>query len=353
MEVYLILLGAVLVLGRCLPQQGRSRKWYILLMVLLHTALCGLRHPHLTGDLMKYHWEFLQIGQGNWAIPARNPGFYLLMKGIYHLSGGNFQVFLFVTAAISQLAAGWIIWKYSPAPWLSYLTLHCLGFYIFGFSALKQALAMAFVLLAFQGIGENRPKFFLGMVGLAGLIHLPMLAFLPAYFLTRFRVDRAVLMAYVLGGISLFLFREPAAALAGEVYYGEAAFSRYTSLGGRFFLILLIAAAGLLLRGTEDQNFGRLFHLMAVSALLQMLSGFGNVFTRLADVYFQFAVLYIPGMLCLPGSGPLALNRRSRKVLTAAVVIFLIWFYYRTNLSVNIGFSADNYLNFRFFWQGR
>ena len=209
MEVYLILLMAVLVLGRWL--EGRSRKWYILLMVLLHTALCGLRHPHLTGDLMKYHWEFLSVGQSAWMLPAENPGFYWIMKGIYHLSAGNFQVFLFVTAAVSQMAAGWIIWKYSPAPWLSYLTLHCLGFYIFGFSALKQALGMASVLLAFQGITENRPRFFLGMVGIAGLIHLPMLAFLPAYFLTRFRVDRAVLIAYVLGGVLLFWLRHPAA----------------------------------------------------------------------------------------------------------------------------------------------
>ena len=351
MEVYLILLGVVLVFGRWL--EGRSRGWYILLMVLLHTALCGLRHPHLTGDLMKYHWEFLQIGQGNWEIPERNPVFYLLMQGIYHLSGGNFQVFLFASAALSQMAAGWIIWKFSPAPWLSYLTLHCLGFYIFGFSALKQALGMAFVLLSFQGIAENRPRLFLGLVMIAGAIHLPMLVFLPAYALARFRIDRAVLIGYVLLGVLLFLLREQAAALLGQAYYGESAFSRYGGLGGRYFLILLITAAGLLLRGTEDRGFGSLCHLMAVSALLQMLSGFDNVFTRLADVYLQFSVLYIPSMVCLPGSGPLALNSRSRKLLTAAVVICLIWFYYRTNLNIHIGNVTDNYLNFCFFWQER
>lgn len=354
MEVYLILPAAVLVLGRWMPQAGPGRKWYVLLMVLLHTALCGLRHPHLTGDLMKYHWEFLSVGPGNWRIFQQNAGFYLMMKGIYHLSGGNFQVFLFAAAAVSQLAVGWILWKYSPAPWLSYLTLHCLGFYIFGFSAVKQTLGMAFVLLAVQGIVENRPKFFLGMVLIAGTIHLPMLAFLSAYFLTRFRVDRAVLIAYVLGGILLFLLREPAADAMAGLYYGEnMGFSWSGGPGGRFFLLFLITAAGVLLRGTEDQSFGKLVHVMAVSTLLQMLSGFDNVFTRLADVYFQCAVLYIPQMLCLPGSGPLAMNCRSRKLLTAAVVLFLIWFYYRTNLDVTIGNPRDNYLNFRFFWQER
>lgn len=351
MAVYLIALGAVLVLGRWL--EGRSRGWYILLMVLLHTALCGLRHPHLTGDLMKYHWEFLSAGQQSWMAFSKNPGFYWIMKGIYHLSGGNFQVFLLVSAAISQMAAGWIIWKFSPAPWLSYLTLHCLGFYIFGFSAVKQALGMAFVLLSFQGIAENRPWLFLGMAAVAGWIHRPMLAILPAYALTRFRIDRQVLIGYVLLGVLLFLLREQAAALLGQAYYGERAFSRYSGLGGRFFLILLITGAGLLLRGTEDRSFGNLCHLMAVSALLQMLSGFDNVFTRLADVYLQFSVLYIPSMACLPGSGPLALNSRSRKLLAAGLAVCLIWFYCWTNLRVQIGNPLDNYLNFQFFWQER
>lgn len=225
MEIYLILLTAVLILGRWMPQSGPCRKWYILIMAVLHTALCGLRHPNLTGDLMKYHWDFLAAGQGDWLDLGKNPGLYLLMKGVYHTFGGNFQVFLFLTAAVSQIAFGWIVWKVSPAPWLSYLTLHCLGFYSFGFSAVKQALGMAFVMLAFLGIAEGRPKFFLAMVGIAGLVHLPMLAFMPAYLLTRFRVDRAVLLGYVLAGAALFLLREPAAKLAAGLYYGEAAFT--------------------------------------------------------------------------------------------------------------------------------
>lgn len=350
----MILLGAVLVLGRWMPQQGPRRKWYIAAMVLLHTLLCGLRHPHLTGDLMKYHWEFLSQSRAGWAIPARNPGFSLAMQGIYRVFDGNFQIFLFVTAAVSQLAAGWVIWKDSPAPWLSYLTLHCLGFFVFGFSAVKQALGMAFVLLAFRGIAENRPKFFFAMVALAGAVHLPMLAFLPAYFLTRFRVDRAVLAAYVLAGVLLFCCREPAAEAARQLYYGESDPLVWSGgPGGRFFLMVLITAAGLLLRGTENVQFGKVFHLMAVSCVLQLFSGFDHVFTRLADVYFQFSVLYLPAMVLEPGNGGLAMNRRSRKLLAVAAAVFLIWYYYETNLSVNIENSVDNYWNLRFFWQTR
>lgn len=354
MDVYLILLGLILVLGRWMPQTGPERKCYIALMALLHLLLCGLRHPHLTGDLMKYHWDFLAAGFASWVPDGKNPGFFLLMKAVYHLTDGNFQIFLFLIATLIQLTAALVIYRYSPAPWLGYLTLNCLGFYLFGFSAIKQALGMALVMAAFLGIMEDRPKFFLAMTLLAGAVHLPMLSFLPAYLLTRFRVNRGMLFAYALAAVALYLFRQPVAEFAKGLYYGaETTFSWSGGLGGRFFLIVLIGTAGAMLRGLEDLQFHKLIHLMAVSAILQMFSGFDNVFTRLADVYFQFSVIFIPRMLCLPGKGPLAFNSRSRRWLTGIAAVCLLIFYWKTNLNVEIVSSVDNYLNFRFFWQER
>lgn len=354
MEIYLILLGLTVVLGRWMPQQGPERKYCIVLMALLNTLVCGLRHPDLTGDLMKYHWQFNAAGAGTMLPDGKNFGFFLLMRLVFYLTDGNFQIFLFLTAAAAQLAAALVVFRCSPAPWLSYLTLHCFGFYIFGFSAIKQALGMALILLAFLGIVQDRPGWFLVFTLLAGAVHLPMLCFLPAYLLTRFRMDRAMLAAYTLLAGVLYAFRQEVAALAGGMYYGaETDFSRWDGLGGRFFLILLVTAAGILLRGVEDRAFNKLLHLMAVSAVLQMFSGFDNVFARLADVYFQFSIVFIPQMLCLPGRGPLAFDRSGRKWLAGLAAVCLIWFYWRTNLNVEIGDPVDNYLNFRFFWQER
>jgi hypothetical protein len=192
------------------------------------------------------------------------------------------------------------------------------------------------------------------MVLLAGSVHLPMLSFLPAYTLTRFQMNRGMLGAYALVAAVLYWFRQSVVDLAKGLYYGaETVFSWQSGLGGRFFLIVLIAAAGGLLRGLEAPGFGKVLHLMVVSAILQMFSGFDNVFTRLTDVYFQFSVVFIPQMLCLPGKGPLAFNRPSRRLLAMLCAVCLILFYWKTNLNVEIAGSVDNYLNFRFFWQER
>lgn len=352
MEIYLIILAAVLLLGRVLPQEGPKRKQYIVLMALLHAFVCGFRYQHLTGDLMKYHWEFNATAEAGWLPDGRNVGFYLLMRLVYHLTDGNFQIFLLLIAVVTQAAAACVIDRYSPAPWLSYLVLNCMGFYIFGFSAVRQALAMAFVMLSFIGIAERKPGWFLGMMTIAGLVHLPSLIFLPAYPLVHFRVSREMLAAYILGGILLHIFKEPIVDFMRGLYYDDGTEFAYSgSLGGRFFLILLITGAGALLRGFESRQFAALFHLMAVSALLQMLSGFDNVFTRLTDYYFQFSVLYIPMIFYgKQRSAILPFNGQSRKMFAAMVSLCLIWFYYTTNLNVDIAYAVDDYTNFRFAW---
>lgn len=354
MEIYLILAAATLLLGRFMPQEGPERKRCIILMALLQGFVCGFRYQHLTGDLMKYHWEFNAAAEAGWLEGGRNPGFYWLLKAVCHLSGGNFQVLLILIAAVTQIAAAVLIYRYSPAPWLSWLVFNCMGFYISGFSAIKQALAMALVMLAFLGIAERKLRLYLAMMALAGLVHLPALIFLPAYWVVQFRMDRAVLGAYALAGALLWLFREPFAAFLTELYYGEAAaLSNGGSPGGRFFLILLIAGAGLLLRGADSRQFGGLAHLMLISALLQMLSGFGNLFTRLADYYFQFSILYIPMIFGDHGAAVLPFDPGSRKKLAAVAAVCLILFYYTAFLNVDIAYAVDDYTNFRFMWDVR
>lgn len=354
MEIYLILVAATLLLGRYMSQEGPGRKRYVILMALLHGVLCGFRYQHLTGDLMKYHWEFNAAAETGWLDGDRNVGFFWLLKAVYHLSGGDFQILLLLIAAITQIAAAVLICRYSPAPWLSWLVFDCMGFYVSGFSAIKQALAMALVMLAFIGIAERKPRLYLAMMALAGLVHLPSLIFLPAYWVVRFRMDRTVLGAYALAGVLLWLFREPFAAFITELYYGEGlALADAGSPGGRFFLILLIAGAGWLLRGRDSWQFGVLTHLMLTAALLQMLSGFGNLFTRLADYYFQFSVLYIPMMFGGHGAAVLPFNRDSREKLAAVAAVCLIWFYYTAFLNVDIAYAVDDYTNFRFMWDMR
>ena len=177
---YILMVAAILLFGAILPQKGPRRKHYIILMTILHTCLCGFRYQLLTGDLHKYYMNYFVYGNYKWFSPelwaeGRNFGFAYFNKIIYTLFGEEQQALLFCIALIVHIVLAVVIYRYSPAPWFSYLVWDCMAFYIFGFSAIKQALAMAFVMLSFIGIAEKRLGFYLSMMALAGAIHMPAL----------------------------------------------------------------------------------------------------------------------------------------------------------------------------------
>lgn len=364
-KMYYYVLAAVLGFGVLLPQHGRQKRYYIALMAALHTFVCGWRYMYLTGDLRKYAWGYYTITDSGWFSEdvfhdGRNFGFFWLQKLFSQWTDGDFQIFLIFFAIVIEVAVAVVIYRYSPAPWLSYLLWNCFGFYVFGFSAIKQALAMGLLMLAFVGIMEEKLGKFLLWTLLAGCIHVPALIFLPAYWIARARFDLRRLSLYVVGAAVIFAFREPIVLFVSQFYYDETDYMVNDRLGGRFMMMAALLVVGVLLRGFRGKYFNRLFGLMAVAAILQMFSGFDNVFTRLTDYYFQFVILYLPMMLypekdervrSAPQMRYLRLSMWQRAFALVCVAVMAFYYYYATNLSAKIDYETDNYLNYRFCWE--
>ena len=123
---------------------------------------------------------------------------------------------------------------------------------------------------------------------------------------------------------------------------------------------MLILICGALLNGFREKEFESLFHVIVVSAIFQMFSVYNNVFTRFADYYFQFSILFIP-LIFYPGihqdrlnktfmSEKLRFNNRSITFLIMVLTVILFWYYQYTCLGVPIANSVDDYLNYRFMW---
>ena len=361
---YILMVAAVLLFGAILPQKGPQRKYYILLMTVLHTCLCGFRYMFITGDLHKYYYTFLNSGSYAWFsaelwAAGRNFGFYYFNKIVYLLSNGDFQVLLFTITDIVHITLGIMVYRYSPAPWFSYLIWNCMGFYIFGFSAIKQALAMAFVMLSFIGIEQKRPGLFVSMMAIAGSIHMPALIFLPTYWLAKLRLNSRTMMLYIIIGIAVFVFKDRFVMFIRSFYYEDDELIAFGEIGSRFIMVLGFCLFGLLFRGFQDPVMESLFPIMAVAAVLQLLSGYDHIFTRLADYYFQMSVLYIP-MTFFSGENarqnPNGMNRifpfnkRSLVLIGAVVALFALWFYWTYSINITISYEVDNYLNYRSMW---
>ena len=364
LEYYLLLI-AIIALGVLMPQGAKDRKQYIVIMAVLHSLLSGLRYPYLTGDMQSYCYTYWHISENGWFSEevfqeGRNFGFNWLMKFFSTLSDGEFQVFLIAVAIFIEAAVAYLIYKYSPLPWLSFLVWNCMGFYCFGFSAIKQSIAMGLIMIAFVGIMEEKPKQFLVFTILAGFVHAPALIFLPAYFLSKQKFNLRTLLIYICGAIVVFINKNQIVKLLQEFYYEEGIIGDDSELGGRFFLIVLFVIAGFALNGFNGKYFSKVANLIVAAAVLQMFSGFDNVFTRLTDYYLQFLIIFIPLSFAdykderLTGISEgirLDIPTKLRFLIIIFLVVFLIWFYNKCYIDVDI-IPVDDYTNYRFFWEG-
>lgn len=368
--IYWLIVAAVIFFGITMPQTGWKRKYYIIFMTGIHIFVCGFRYMYLTGDLMKYEATYQKLLNHGWLSDfawqdGRNTGFQWLMKLFAQLSDGDFQIFLFALAVITQVIFAVLVYKYSPCPWLSYLVWNCMAFYVtYDFTSIKQGLAMAVLMCAMICIFENRPKLYLVFILIAGFIHMPALCFLPAYWIVKTRINRQTLLFYVFAAMVIFAFRTRIVDFVTELYYEgneEIDFIMTSnSPGGRFAVIVLIAVTGLLIKGFREKRFEQLFHIIIIAAIFQMFSSFNNVFTRLADYYLQFAVLFIPMLFyedvsngpenINAGSPALLFNQRSIKILVLILTVVLLWWYNYTCLGTTQK-AVDDFTNFRFMWE--
>jgi len=365
--IYWAVLFITLIFGWLMPQEGPRRKNYIILMNLVHTFVCAFRYQYLTGDLIKYHTTYRHMfAAGSYFSPEvigewRNTGFYWVMKVIAELTNCNYTVFLIVLAVFCCTVTAVLIYRFSPRPWFSYLIWNCMSFYVtYDFLAIKQGLAMAVLMIAMMYLFDRRPKAFYITVLIAGLIHQPALCFLPAYILAHRKVDYKLIVTYCVAALLIYANRTLIVNVVGEIYYEDSTFVlREEELGGRNIVIILMLIAGWLLKGFRESQFAKLFNIMVAAAILQSFSGFNNIFTRLADYYLQFSILYIPmityhavdGGKRLSAARPvLPFNKRSRRLITGCLVLILIWWYDTTCLGHAIGYEVDNYLNYRFMW---
>lgn len=361
---YYLLLVAISALGILMPQGAKDRKQYIVIMAVLHSLLSGLRHPYLTGDMRTYCYKYWRTLNEGWFSEeifqgGRNFGFNWLLKFFSTLSDGEFQVFLLAVAIFIEAVVAYLIYKYSPLPWLSFLVWNCMGFYTFGFSAIKQSIAMGLIMIAFIGIMEEKPKRFLIFTILAALVHQPALIFLPAYFLSKQKFTLRTLLIYMCGAIAIFINRNQIVKLMQDFYYEEGIISDSATLGARFFLIVLFVMVGFVLKGFNGKYFSKVANLIIVAAILQMFSGFDNVFTRLTDYYLQFLIIFIPlsfgnykdeKFADVSEGIRLDVSPRMIFIILVFLSVFLIFFYHTYYIDVDI-IIYDDYTNYRFFWE--
>lgn len=346
MEIYIGVLFAVILLSPVLHGTYKHNKTYIIIVALILFAVCALRGIRVGADLGRYETHYNTCTQLSFSGILQNYkenfGFYFLMRAHSLISGCDYHGFLFILAVFEGIVLSYIIYKHSVNPYMSILLYMALGYYVFTFSGLKQALATAFVMLAFDSIVERRKLRFIIFMALAGLMHFPALIFLPSYFIAHRKMDRRMILAYALAAIVIFMFKGQIVIYVSDIYDSVVSSSVIGGVGGKVAMMLLFVVCGYLLRFPDGENetYSTTFHFMIIAMLLQMFAAFGNVFERLADYYFIFAILFLPMAFEHSASregsvdGAIIYNNQLYGIANMCIFLFLALYYYMTVSSI-------------------
>lgn len=342
-----------------LNESQNNKKICITIVTIILTLFTGLR-SWWYGDLVKYYTGYLACTGENWKETVfekvTNIGLRMLFRIVSFL-GGNYELVIFLIALLVAVSLGVIIYKYSPSPYWSYLIYISMGFYIFTYSGLKQTIAMSFIIFATMGMFESNIKKFLLWTILAGIFHAPAFIFLPAYLFSNLKIDDHYFIIMGLLAITVFLFQGQILDMLADAYYdSEAQYVAYETIGGRALMMWLIIGIACFLRPPRegDTIYCKVFNLMVLAAIIQYFSIYGNVFTRLADYYYQFSILFFP--LMMESSEHRLKNNPNPKYtirvhqeyiytfFAIGITIFALWFYYPQA-------TSNDLKSYRFMWE--
>ncbi len=301
MNIYIYMLLLVIILAPILKGTIKGNKFYIVLISMMLFGVCALRGVRVGADLGRYETHFevcLNLDfQGVFGVYQWDCiGFYELIKLFQIFFGDNFHGFLFMLAIIEGLVFAYVLYKHSVNPYMSIMLYMALGYYAFIYSGLKQALATAVVMLAFDFLIRKKYIFFLIITCIAGLIHTPAFIFMGAILIMHRKINWKTIMMYLIATGVMFVFSEEIAVFLSSAYDSVVSLEGIGGVGGKLLMMLLFVIAGYVLRipNGENKTYLCLFNFMIVAAILQILAAYGNVFERLSDYYFIFSMLYIP-----------------------------------------------------------
>ncbi len=319
MSVYHWLVILILALAVFMRGDRAHNRSFIILAVALMFCVFGLRDCYSVGidSSTSYVGQFERVSNRDWdQLPdftdwlgleegiedeersghTRNIGLPWVMKAVSEATNGDYQMFIVVTALFVMISFAVFIYRFSPSPIQSILLYFGLLFYTFNFSALKQSIAMAIILFAAAAIVDRKPLWFILLTLLASMFHFPAIVFLPSYWIAHMKLGKSYLLMLSIVFLVTYLFRDQLVTIMTDAYSTIINETTMRFLANKVIVMLFIIVMAVLIRPPvpEDEVYCSFLMLIGVAAVIQTFAGYNNTFERLADYYFQFAVVFIP-----------------------------------------------------------
>ena len=225
---------------------------------------------------------------------------------------------VFFTSFVFELAFVHFCRRYSKNYALSYFLMITLGFFGMSLFILRQTVALAIVMLAYDSVEERRLSKFLLLILIACSFHVTAMLFVLLYPISFLRRKGAYHLSCVLAGVTLLVCATPLSNFLTSHYHNDYVMTGFS--GGNLLILMIIIVVIYELLGTNCDRLG-IGHALELTPVFQVLALRFSTFTR-ATRYFQIVtVVAIPNLI------ESFQDKRLRFLATLAVVTFFSIFY--------------------------
>lgn len=287
------------------------------LLVTQETLFVGLRDLNVGVDTIRYAYAFEHVNTFN---AGYEPGFVVLMRMIYAFTS-NPHVFVLIVAILSIVPVGFVFYRLSKMPYLSWLVYIGFYYYSFTFSGLRQSVAIGILFLAFYFLVKNKVLLPVMLILLATSIHTSAFIFLIAPFLRKYVLKKWNLLIIIPVYLFVYLFRVPIFRLITQFVYEDyemiqtGAYSWLLVNMGLFFLLYFMNFFV-----ARDRTVQLALSLMAIGNMLMILTLVGSNVQRAANYFCILDTLALPGLIT-------AIPKRFRRLTLVVVFLILFAFY--------------------------
>lgn len=332
---------------------AEKRKVICAIFFVGSALLIGLRSVHTAGTDTFYVYEpiFNQL-QDQSIVDVishyllRDPLFYLFTK-LFTLISLDFHVYIFLIALFVSGSISYFIYKYSSYPILSFALFMLFQYFGFEFQMLKHSIAFSILLFSYPYLLDRKPRYFVGIVVLAGLFHISALVFLISYFVSKIKPHAFHLVFFIFFSVAILVFRDEILALLEIMFQGDR-FQMYfsASYDGRlpltgFFIAITVFLLALFVTPKKywsDKVFVVLFNLSYLSCLILLGVVIFGESVRVSMLFGMGSLLLLPFAI---EKSSLAFKYQAIGLISFICILHFIFF----------GIENAGLSNYVFFWQ--
>lgn len=320
---------------------SKRRKKYCITIGIWLFLLLILRHAYVGTDTQNYFKVFNDIKYLGFSLEFADSelkteyGFYFL-NHLLIKAGLPFRVLLAISAGFYIYTIGYLIYRYSQRPAISFFIFLTFGYFIFN-TTMRQCFALSFCIWATIFIINGKWKLSLLFCLFAALFHSTAIVFFSIIIVPFLRYNWKSF--FLILGVGVFIFTSSTAiyGMASEMMGKNYEVQEAT---GYFSLLIYIGIVivGLIVRKHIPDVNRFWFFLIVISIIVFPLASLNPALFRIRLYFSVFIIVYVAN-ISLP------------KCATTIPLLLVIYSYGLYSFFIGTSYSGVRVLPYVFYWE--